>query len=109
MDDEDLAVAVGVRMGVDVGRLAVRRPTRVSNAELARRHVGLQFLDQSVNLRLGLGHARADRLAGTGQLEDGYARRVIPAVLEALQALHEDRRRFTAAEVTDDPAHSLYL
>ena len=52
VDDEDLAVAVGVRVCVDVGRLAVRRPARVADAELARRHVRLELLDEGVHLLL---------------------------------------------------------
>ena len=35
VDDEDLAVAVGVRVGVDVGRLAVGGPARMPDAEPA--------------------------------------------------------------------------
>ena len=50
--DEDLAVAVGVRVRVDVGGLAVRGPSRVSDAHLAGGHVGFQLLDQRVDLGL---------------------------------------------------------
>jgi hypothetical protein len=44
-------------------------------------------------------------MTSLGQLEDGYARRVIAPVLEAFEALHEDGRRFPVAEVPDDSAH----
>ena len=37
VDDDDAAVAVAVRMGVLLGRPAVRGPARVADAELARR------------------------------------------------------------------------
>src|SRR5207247_2158092 len=62
---------------------------------------------QEVALVVGLRHARPGRLAGLRQLQDGYPRGVVAPVLEAFEALHEDRRRFTAAEIPDDPAHSL--
>ena len=105
VDHEDLALAVRVRVGVDVGRLPVGRPARVAYAQVAAGHVRFQLRDQGVDLGLGLGDAGPNRLARPGQLEDGYARRVVAPVLEALEAFHEDRRRFTTAEVADDPAH----
>ena len=57
VDDEDPAVAIRVRMRVDVGGLAVSSPAGVADPELARRHVGLELVDQGVDLRFGLGHA----------------------------------------------------
>src|SRR5207244_8950325 len=103
VNHEDLAVAVRVRVGVDVGRFAVRGPARVANAELACGHVRVELLDQGVDLGLGLGDAGPGRGAILGQLEDGYARRVVATVFEPFEALHEDRRRFTAVAIADDP------
>ena len=41
--------------------------------------------------------------------EDGDAGRVVAAVLEALQAVDEDRRRLARTDVPDDAAHGLLL
>ena len=105
VDDEDPVVTVGVRVGVDVSRLPVGRPARVADPQLASRHVGLELLDQHVHLGLGLGDARVVGLAGGRHLQHGDASRVVAAVLEALQALHQDRSRLLVAEVADDSAH----
>ena len=99
VDDEDAPAAVGVRVSVDVRRAAVGRPAGVPDAEMPVRHVLVQPGDQVVDLGLGLGDARAR------PFEDGHACRVIPAVLEALEAVHEDRRGLAVTEVADDPAH----
>src|SRR5437016_259977 len=40
-----------------------------------------------------------------GQLEDRDPRRVVAAVFEPLQALHQDRGGFAIAQVADDSAH----
>jgi len=38
-------------------------------------------------------------------VQDRDARRVVAAVLEALEPLDDDRHRVLVADVTDDPAH----
>src|SRR5437588_4101517 len=101
VDNEDLAVAVGVRVGVDVGRLAVGGPACVADPEVARGHVRLELPDQGVDLGLGLGDAGPAGQAWPGGLEDRHPRGVVAPVLQALQALHEGRSGLTAAEVAD--------
>ena len=104
--DVDLALAVGVRVRVDVRRLAMGGPASVPDAEMAGRHPCLELGDEVVDLGLGLGDARPDQRSGPWRLQHGDPGRVIAAVLEAFQAVHEDRGGLLIAQVTDDPAHS---
>ncbi len=99
--DRDAAPAVGVRMRVDDRRLAVGCPPGVPDAQVTGRHVVMELGDQVVNLGLALGHAG---LMGA-RLHDGDARRVVAAVFEALQRVHEDGRRLSLTQVADDSAH----
>ena len=58
--DVDLALAVGVRVRVDVRRLAMGRPAGVPDAEVARRHSCLELGDEVVDLGFRLGDAGPD-------------------------------------------------
>src|SRR5581483_5650640 len=77
----------------------------VPDAQLAGWHVCLELGDQRVDLGLGLGDARPGGLARAGQLEDGYAGGVIAAILQPLEAVHQDGGCLSVAQVADDPAH----
>ena len=105
VDHEDAAMAIRVRMRVDVGRPAMCRPARMPDAEVPCGLDRLDLGDQVVDLRLRLGDAGADGRPRLRGLKHGYPGRVIAAVLEALQALQEHRGRFALAQVADDPAH----
>jgi hypothetical protein len=98
--DGDLAVGRHVGVGVHVGGGAVGGPAGVGDAGgalEAGRDLGLQVTHPA----LGLDHLQARRL----RRGDDYARRVVPAVLQALQALQEEGGDVTLADVTDDSAH----
>jgi zinc protease len=79
--------------------LAVGGPARVGHA------CGTQpgaVVHQALELRdLALGLLHEQRVI----FEDGHARGVVPAVLEALQALDQDGHRLRSADVADDSAH----
>ena len=99
-DDRDLLVGrAGQRMGVLEADAAVRRPARVADA---RRGQG------AVRVRL---HAQVAEVADRSErlevvtLEQAETGRVVAAVLEALEALHQQVLRTSFADVSDDPAH----
>ena len=79
VDDDDAAGAVAVRMGVLLGRPAVRGPARVADAVVAVDGLGA---DGVLELRQLAGAAPQPDGA---VLHDGDARRVVAAVLELAQ------------------------
>ena len=99
VDDDDLARAVAVRVGVLLGGPAVRGPPRVADAVLA-----FEWLRPDDILEAG-------QLAGAAPQIDRAvphhrdARRVVAAILEPPQAVDEDRDNFFGSDVTDDAAH----
>src|SRR5438132_20654 len=62
--------------------------------------LGLGLGDQAVPLALDLGQAGVD-----ARFQDRAPGRVVTAVLEALQPIHEDGRRLLVSQVSDDSAH----
>jgi len=101
VDDHDLPGAVCMRVGVDDRGTAVGRPAGVADAEVADRHFFRNALDQGVDL----GGALYQGCFPVLVVEDRDARRVVPTVLEPLQALDDDGRGLALAQVPDDPAH----
>src|SRR5215831_4631568 len=98
VDDADPAVLAHLRVRVRLSHRPVSRPARVPDAGLAR--------EPARKRRLKLAHASdllADLAAPAGH--DGDSGRVVPAVLQPEQALHQDRRSVLAADVGDDAAH----
>ena len=87
-----------MRVGVVHRRRAVRGPTRVGDARGADQAVGRHLLHQ---FRHPLGAARALEAARV----DGHAARVIAAVFEPLQALHEDGDDVAVRDRGDDATH----
>ena len=79
VNDRDAAGAVHVRMGVCVGRTAVRGPTRVPDPDRAAERLAVvEALGQARELALGLGaHQRAVFV------DDGDSGAIVAAVLEA--------------------------
>src|SRR6185503_4103717 len=97
VDDRDRSDLV--RVGVLVGRLAVRRPPRVADAEHARR----RLLDELLLERAQLAAAADD--ARHALVPDRDAGRVIAAILELAQAADDDRGGLARSDITDDAAH----
>ena len=88
-----------VGVGVVHGRSAVRGPAGVGDAG-----AGIQRL--GIHLRLQLGHAGgAARALQRTPTVHGHAAGVVAAVLQALQALHEDGNDVARADRADDAAH----
>jgi hypothetical protein len=100
VDQGDAAGAVAVRMGVGVGGSAVRRPARVPDPRRAGDVVERKLLLEDLELP-GLPHDV------DAAVDDGDTGRVVPAVLEPRQPVHQDGKRLLAADVTDDAAHGV--
>src|SRR5690606_26772640 len=92
------AVHADVRMSVRIGRLAMRRPARVSDADLPgeplRQHA-LELRDRTAALVHGQAAAPRERDAGG----------VVASILELMKALEKDRRGALPAYVAHDSAH----
>ena len=99
VDDRDAALGVDVGVGVDVARRPVGGPARVGDADRPVDALG-QAGGHVAHTTLGLVHAQR------AVLDHGHAGRVIAAVLEPLQPLHQDRHAVAPADVSDDPAHA---
>jgi hypothetical protein len=98
-DREPRLITAGERMGVLLRDAPVRRPARVPEARRRGRSV-----------RPGSGPQVAERPHGAhvveaAALEEGDSRRVVAAVLQALEALEQQRLALTRSDVSDDPAH----
>ena len=92
----------GVRMGVGLVRLAVRRPARVADADRAGQRRLRQLELEVAQLAFGAPALEAPVLQG------GDARRVVAAVLEALQRVDDLHRHRLVSEDADDSAHGLF-
>ena len=91
--------AGGVRVGVGLAGLSVRRPAGVPDARGAAHGV---LGDQALQLgELALGPAQLDQAVGEGR----QARRIVAPVFEAPQPVEDVRRRLIRARDTDDSAH----
>ena len=99
MDQRDAATAVGVGVGVLIGRASVRRPTGMADpggsvqlvsGKLFFERVELPCLTDDVDARA---------------VEHGDARRVIASIFDPPQAVHDDGERGFVADDADDAAH----
>ena len=94
---------VHVRMGVALGRAAVRRPARVADAGAPlQRLVGEPQLQV---LELALGAAAVEMAV----LDGGDAGRIVAAILEPPQRVDEIARDRLRSENADDAAHAAFL
>ena len=101
VDDDDLAGAVAVRMGVLFGRPAVRRPARVADAVVAGKRIGV---DDLLEVRqLAGAAAQVDRAVA----HDRHARRVVAAIFEPPQPVDQHGHDVLRSDVSDDSAHSV--
>src|SRR5258708_2704775 len=101
VDHHDIALAVGVRMGIVLGGLTVGRPACVPDADLAiERALGEDGLEV---LQL------ADRAAGLDPdaVQHRDPGRVVAAVFETTKALENDGAGLTGADVADDATHGV--
>ena len=98
--DDDAAGAVAMRVGVLLGRAAVRRPARVADAVVpVQRVVG----DDLFELReLPGASPQLDRAVA----DHGHAGRVVAAILEPPKPVDENREHLLLPDVSDDSAHN---
>ena len=101
--DDDLAGAIAVRVGVFLGGPAVRRPSRVADAVVARNRVRVDGVLE-VRQLAGAAPEVDDAVA-----HDGHARRVVAAVLELSQPVNQDGDDLFGADVADNPTHTVIL
>jgi hypothetical protein len=94
------AVARDVRMGVALGRYAVRCPARVRDAQMTVDRRFVQRVLEHPDLAHG---AQATHLAAA--IQDGDAGRVVAAVFQAAQALDQDGNDVSISDRADDSAH----
>ena len=103
VDQLDAAVAVLVRMGVHHRGPAVGGPAGVADPEMPGGDpVLLAAGDQVGHLAIALDHAVVPAI---GPVEDRDPGRVVTAVLEALEALQQQRGGGATTGVADDAAH----
>ena len=95
----DAAVARHVRMRVGFAGTAVRRPTGVADAARSRKVEMPGGMRKAFDLAFAMKHLKVAILL------DGDARRVVAAVLKALEAFDEDVFDRTRSGVADDSAH----
>src|SRR5688572_7260005 len=89
-----------MRMRVALGGDTVRGPARVRDAYLAVRRIRLDGVLQDLHLA---DRAQALQLGGAVQNRD--SRRVVPAVFEPSQPLHQDGDHIALSDGSDDAAH----
>jgi hypothetical protein len=100
VDHGDPARAVDLRMGVHVVRPAVRGPARMGEPD---RRVGRAVRDGGAQVAQLAGALLDEEVALV--VDEGDAGGVIAAVLEAAEALHEDRPGLPRPRVSDDSTH----
>jgi hypothetical protein len=101
--DGDLAGVVGVRVGVDRVRLAVRRPAGVSDPQGVDAPGPVQDLLQGTDPAAGL----LDAQAAVPQQRD--TRRVVAPVLQPLETFDEDRLSGFTSQICNNTTHKHLL
>src|SRR5690625_1116278 len=101
VDESKPAVLTQVRVGVLVAGRSVSGPARVPYSQVAAGRTSVQLLAQHGQLAAAP-HLREAVLTGR---RDGYARRVVTAVLQPLQPLHYHLRRLALAYISEYSAH----
>ena len=100
VDDGDFAGLVEVRMGIFVGRRAVRGPARVADAEVAGDRFGFQQAREAlVDFALFLAHEQF------AAVQHGHARAVVAAIFQPPQSFEQDGRGRFFPDVSNDAAH----
>jgi hypothetical protein len=93
-------VARDMRVGVALARYPVRRPAGVGNADPAGRGCLRERLIEHVHFPDG---AQARQVLRA--VEDGQTRRIVAAVFQPPQALHQDGDHIALGDRSDDSAH----
>ena len=99
VDDDERALAVGVGVGVLLGRTAMGRPARMADAERTGQRPFAE--DPLEHLEPAGGAPHVERAVA----EDGDARGVVAAILEPLEPLDDDTDRALPTDVPDDSTH----
>ncbi len=99
VDDDDLAGAVQVRVGILFRGPSVRRPARVPHAIKALERLRVDRLLEVHEL------ARAPATFDLPVSDDRHAGRIVAAIFEAAESINQDGNDFFRAEITDDSAH----
>ena len=103
-DDRDaLGLAAGERVRVLLRDASVRRPARVAETRRRGRASPARALLQVVEW------ADCAHVLEARALEERDACGVVSAVLQALEAMEEERLALTRSDVSDDPAHGFDL
>ena len=95
----DLAIGVGLRVGVGLGGCAVRRPAGVTDTDCAVERLVVRELLEMVELA---GRPQNADVLGT---HDRHPGRVVTPILQPAQTVEEDWYDLIRSDVTDDPAH----
>jgi len=103
VDDRD-AVLGDVRVRIPLARHAVRGPAGVRDPETAVGRVCVECILQLADLA-----HRAQALDVVRAVQHGDAGRVVPAILEASQALDQDGDDVTVGDGSNDSAHAAFL
>ena len=91
-------------MRVRLAGAAMRGPARVADAAGAlERAAAVDLLGQRGQASLGL-----DDLDPAVALAHGQSCGVIPAVFQALEAIHQNRRRLLASHISNNSAHARF-
>ena len=104
VNQRDSTGGITVRVRVLVRGISVGRPARMADAD-GRARGTVQLRQLGFEVRHAAGRAYDIQFAVGGQQR--YAGRVIAAVLQELEAGHEDRRRRLRANISDDSAHGV--
>ena len=104
VDQRELVVVCKVRVGVGIRGATVGSPARVPDARRARgeRMLG-EVIAQDTELARPLAHTQV-----AVAVDDGNARRVVAAVLQARQSSNEDGLTLTRPDIPDDSTHSTH-
>ena len=97
VDDDDVAIAVAVRVGVEIAGAAVSRPARVADADGPFRKAPIEARREALQLSDRL-YKRRDAAA----VDDGDARAIVAAVLQPSQSLQQQRSRLARPNVSND-------
>jgi len=103
VDDNDLAGAIAVRMGVFFGGATVRGPASVAYAVGTVERIELDDLFQVTQFALGAADLKAFVIAGYCN-----ACRIISPIFEATQAVNDDRDYPLFTDITDDTARLIF-
>src|SRR5581483_925643 len=92
--------AITVRVGVLFSGAAMGGPAGVTDSINAGKRLRLDSLFQVAQFAGGTTHFQTFVLR-----KNGYARRIIPPVLQAAQSIHNNRHRVAAAHIAHNSAH----